>query len=253
MSAGQKRKDGRHTAARKPSAVILKSKTRFKEVLSGNLSREEEEENMAFLLLLLLLPDVLLFPFLRVLFSFFYHLAVLLGVVVVVPLAPIPHLLDSAERAAVPYLIPTSSDWRQCRTARRRRHRCKSPPRHPPIVPPLFFSVGGQINTAAHNQQPLQFRLKSIARHTLLALETAAGRAHQLCTKKTHKWFDKSLYRLILSLSFRRGFFFLPAQQTRSGLPITLRMELGVPPSSCIRTIFSRNFEGEITESNARY
>lgn len=93
--------------------MILKSKTRFKEVLSGNLSREEEEENMAFLLLLLLLPDVLLFPFLRVLFSlFFYHLAVLLGVVVVVPLAPIPHLLDSAERAAVPYLIPTSSDWR---------------------------------------------------------------------------------------------------------------------------------------------
>jgi hypothetical protein len=37
---------------------------------------------------------------------------VVVVVVVVVPLAPIPHLLDSAERAAVPYLIPTSSDWR---------------------------------------------------------------------------------------------------------------------------------------------
>jgi hypothetical protein len=37
---------------------------------------------------------------------------VVVVVVVVVPLAPIPHLLDSAERATVPYLIPTSSDWR---------------------------------------------------------------------------------------------------------------------------------------------
>lgn len=110
---GRKEKTGGgSTAARKPSAVILKSKTRFKEVLSGNLSREEEEEH-GFSSSSSSSRRLTLSISVRLILSFSSSGRSFRRRRRRRPLGSYsPSPIYSAERAAVPYLIRTSSDWR---------------------------------------------------------------------------------------------------------------------------------------------